>query len=165
MSRTIALLTRESIDEVRKKGGTGDWVTNAGRAREYPFVVLVRNRNHPSAPSDTDHGKPFLVGRISGARFSASARNGYPRVFIEIDSYAPLNASNACWSKSQNPVWYTDLATLGIDENKLEFQPMLHVGAKQAESVNKDHVLADIKRQIGQLYNVPGSAVEVTIRL
>ncbi len=165
MSRTIALLTREPVDEVLMKGGTGDWVTNAGRAREYPFVVLVRNRNHPSAPSDTDHGKPFLVGRISGARFSASARNGYPRVFIEIDSYAPVNASNACWSKSQNPVWYTDLATLGIDEKELEFRPMPHTGAKQAKSVNKDHVLADIKRQIGQLYNVPRSAVEVTIRL
>lgn len=165
MTGVIALLTREAVAEIEQNGGTGNWVTSAARVREYPFVVLVRNRRHPSSPSDVEHGAAFLVGRISGVRVATkTATNGYPRVFIEISEYALVTTRNL-WSKSQNPVWYTDLETLGIEENSLHFRPISHEEATSGEPVSSDNVIADIKRQVGRVFNVPGSAVEIVIRL
>lgn len=167
MAGAIALFTRESVEEILAAGGSGNWVTSAERVRNYPYVVLVRNGRHPSSPSDTEHGTAFLVGRVSGVRNATNtAANGYPRLFIEIERYAPVRKSNA-WSKSQNPVWYTELAKLGIDEDALHFLPMPHHAADglSRSSVNKDHVLAEMKQEIGHLYGVPKSAIEIIIRL
>ena len=69
------------------------------------------------------------------------------------------------WSKSQNPVWYTDLDTTGIKEKDLHFQSMPQPKAEPGKLASKDDVLADMKRQIGRLFNVPGSAVDISIRL
>jgi hypothetical protein len=165
MTGVIALLTREALAEIEQNGGTGNWVTSAARVREYPYVVLMRNRRHPSSPSDVEQGAAFLVGRISGVREATkTAAIGYPRVFIEISEYARVNTKRL-WSKSQNPVWYTELEKLGIDEDTLNFAPMPHQDAKSGEPVSNDNILVDIKRQVGMLYNVPGSAVEIVIRL
>jgi len=165
MPGAIALLTRESVAEILENGGTGNWVTSAARVREYPYVVLVRNRRHPSSPSDVEHGATFLVGRLSGAREATkTATNRYPRVFIEMSEYALVTKPHA-WSKSQNPVWFIDLDTLGIDESELAFEPMPHENATSEKPIANDDVLADLKRQVGLLYNVPGSAVEIIIRL
>jgi hypothetical protein len=161
----IAVLTWEPVAEIQANGGTGNWVTSAARVREYPYVVLVRNRRHPSSPSDTEHGAAFLVGRISGAHETTkTASNRYPRVFIEISEYALVSVSSA-WSKSQNPVWYTDLDKLRIEENALNFQPMPHESTASSDPVSNDNILADIKRQVRLLFNVPRSTVEIIIRL
>jgi len=166
MPGAIALFTREPLDEILENGGTGDWVTSADRVRQYPFVVLVRNRNHPSSPSDVDHGTAFLIGRVFGTRVAEKrAANGYPRIFIELKDYAQVNVKNV-WSKSQNPVWYTNLETLGIDENEIEFAPISHVATAQRETAaSENNALAEIKRDLAKLFNVPASAVEITIRL
>ena len=167
MPGAIALFTRESVDEIRENRGTGNWVASAERARQYSFVVLVRNRHHPSSPSDVEHGTAFLVGRISATReVTETAANKYPRIFIAISEYALVAVADS-WSKSQNPVWFTNLETLGIEETSLKFEPMPHEhgDAASGELVSKDNVLADMKRQIGLLFNVPGSAVEISIRL
>jgi hypothetical protein len=165
MPGAIALFTRESVEEIRKNGGTGNWVTSADRVRGYSFTVLVRNGKHPSSPSDVDHGTAFLVGRVSGTReVPETAANRYPRIFIEISEYALVTVPNS-WSKSQNPVWYTSLEDLHIKENSLKFELVPHQDTVSAEVINKDKIVADMKRQIGQLFNVPGSAVELSIRL
>jgi len=165
MPGAIALLTRESVPEVLAAGGTGNWVTSADRARGFPYVVLVRNGRHPASPSDTEHGAAFLVGRISGARISAAtAVSGYPRIFIEISEYAPVSVPNA-WSKSQNPVWYTDLTEFGINENELQFQPVPHTTAKsESPALDRDHLVAEAKRTIARLFSVPATAVDISIR-
>ena len=164
MAGVIALLTREAVTEIDQNGGTGNWVASAARVKEYPFVVLVRNRRHPSSPSDVEHGAAFLVGRISGVREATkTATKRYPRVFIKISEYA-LVTTPSVWSKSQNPVWFTDLETLGIEENSLNFKPIPHEEAAASdEPVSSDNVLAEIKRHVGRLF--PGSAVEIVIRL
>jgi hypothetical protein len=167
MPGAIAVLTRESVPEVLEAGGTGNWVTNMDRARGFPYVVLVRNGRHPASPSDTDHGTAFLVGRVSGARTSAeTAASGYPRIFIEISQYALIAVPDA-WSKSQNPVWYTDLKELGINENELQFQPVPQAAAtpETPAFVDKDEAVAEAKRTLGRLFNVPATAVDISIRL
>lgn len=165
MPGAIALFTRESIPEILHAGGTGNWVTSADRAQEYPFVILVRNGRHPSSPSDTVHGTAFLLGRISGTRKAAeAAASGYPRIFIEISEYALIEVPNA-WSNSQNPVWYVDLATFGIVEDGLQFQPMPQKPMSDILPKEPTQTLADLKQEIARLFGVPVNAVEVTIRL
>jgi hypothetical protein len=80
-----------------------------------------------------------------------------------MSEYALLAIPHA-WSKSQNPVWFTDLDTLGVDENSLKFEPMPHENAAGKPTSNAN-LLADLKRQVGLLFNVPGSVVEIIIRL
>ncbi len=166
MSKAIALFTREAVAEVLAGGGTGNWVTSAERAEEQPLVVLIRNARHPKAPRDVDHGTAFLVGKVSSVRRVAEASaGGYPRVFIEFSAYALAEVPNA-WGKSQNPVWYTDLTTLGISEDELKFQPMPHQPASDDAPPQQDRALAiaDMKREVGRLFGVPASAVEIAIR-
>jgi hypothetical protein len=166
MPGAIALLTREPVSEILAGRGTGNWVTSADRVKGYPFVVLVRNGRHPSSPSDAKHGTAFLVGRISGTRAApTTAVSGYPRIFIEISEYALVTVPGV-WSKSQNPVWYTDMATLGIDEHALQFQVLPHVSDESEKSApNRDRAVSDMKRTIAGLFNVPTSAVDIAIRL
>jgi hypothetical protein len=165
MPGAIALFTFESVSRVLERGGTGSWSTKAARAREYPYVVLVRNKKHPSSPADVDHRTAFLVGRISDAREVPASEPGKPpRVFIELAAYALTEIPKA-WSKSQNPVWYTDLATLGIDENELQFKPMLAVDSELPEAPDKDASLAEIKQKIAALFGVRPSSVEIAIRM
>ena len=167
MPGAIALFTRESVPEILAAGGTGNWATNADRACEYPFVVLVRNGRHPSSPSDTAHRTAFLVGRVSGTRKTAeAAANGYPRIFIDISEYALIKVPDA-WSKSQNPVWHTTLEELGIAEDELQFQPVPHAAIPPHDPIpprDPAKTLADMKREIGRLFGVPVSAVEIIIR-
>jgi hypothetical protein len=168
MPGAIALLTREPLPEILAAGGTGNWVTSAERVRGYPFVVLVRNGRHPSSPSDAPHRTAFLVGRISGTRVgSTTAASGYPRNFIEISEYALITLPDA-WSGSQNPVWFTDLANLGINEHELQFQPVPCAASAAPETPilhNNDNALAEMRRAIAARFNVPASAVDITIRL
>ena len=169
MPGTIAVLTREPLAQVQSEGGSGNWAANADRIRKYPFLVLVRNGKHPLSPTDVKHGTAFLVGRISGthvAPASAQTVKGYPRQFIEISEFASISVPDV-WSKSQNPVWFTDLKMLGIDESKLKFE-LIRPAAPQKSTLSTpktDLDLADIKREIGLRYNVPASAVIIEIRL
>ncbi len=169
MPHAIAVYTREAVSEVLSAGGSGNWATRLDRAQKYPYVVLVRNRRHPSSPSDADHGTAFLVGRVAGAReVAAIAANGKPRVFIEISEWAKVTVHNAWKTKSTNPVWYTDFETLGIREGELNFQPLPVAieGAVQdmPPSPAAAKSLTEIKREIGRLYGVLENAVEIIIR-
>jgi hypothetical protein len=61
---------------------------------------------------------------------------------------------------------YTDLEILGIAEAELKFQPMPHEPLSDEASPAEDKVkaVADIKREVGRLFGVPASAVEIAIR-
>lgn len=123
MTHAVAVLTRESIDEILAQGGTGHWVTSPERAATYPYVVCVRNRNHPSSPDDAPHHCAVLIGRVAGAREVGKTEHGQPRVFIRMSAYALINVPGA-WGKTRNPVWYTTLEDLGVDLRDLAFEPM-----------------------------------------
>jgi hypothetical protein len=170
MPSAVALYTREAVSEILEAGGSGNWATRIDRVRKYPYVVLVRNRRHPSSPSDADHGTAVLVGRIAGAREVAEiAGNGKPRVFVEISEWAKVAVRNAWKIDSSNPVWYTDFETLGIREDELNFQPIPPVAPKEGvqempPSSGQAMSLTEIKREIARLYGVPVDAVEIIIR-
>jgi hypothetical protein len=172
MPSAVALYTREAVSDVLSAGGSGNWATRLDRAQKYPYLVLVRNRRHPSSPSDADHGTAFLVGRVAGAREVADiATNGKPRVFIEISEWAKVTVRNAWKTNSSNPVWYTDFETLGIEEDQLKFQPLPRPLVSNERglqdmppSLVQPRSLTEVKREIARLYGVPENAVEIIIR-
>ncbi len=166
MTKAFTVLTRESLNDVLRQGGSGNWVTNADRLGEYSFAVLTRNSRHPSAPADVAHGSAFLVGKIARVRaINEIAGNGKPRVFMEFSAYAEINVPNA-WGKSMNPVWYTDLATLGIQESDLEFHPLEGIAAEsEAEPEDHSQIIEAMRKQIAVLHGVLPSRVDISIRL
>ncbi|MEH6724756.1 MAG: hypothetical protein V7703_01270 [Hyphomicrobiales bacterium] len=93
-----------------------------------------------------------------------TAANGKPRVQIDISDYAEINVEDA-WGKSQNPVWFTDLETLGVDLSEVEFQPV--PPSQSAGSIAEDRAAAirQFREQISDLYQVPVRQVEITINL
>jgi hypothetical protein len=166
MTKAFTVFTHESVEDVIRQGGSGNWVTRAARLGEYSFAVLTRNSRHPSAPADVAHGSAFLVGRIARVReINEIAGNGKPRVFMEFSAYAEIDVPNA-WGKSTNPVWYTDLATLGILESDLEFHPLNRsVAENEAEPKDHSQIIEAMRKQIAVLHGVLPSRVDISIRL
>lgn len=166
MTKTFTVFTHESLEDILRQGGSGNWVTSADRLKEYSFAVLTRNSRHPSAPADVEHGSAFLVGKISRVReVKEIAGNGKPRIFMELSAYAEINVPHA-WGKSQNPVWYTDLATLGIQERDLHFHP-LERSVTEYKDEPKDHslIIDTMRNQIADLHGVTPNRVDISIRL
>ncbi len=168
MTHAIAVLTREPTDEIIAQGGTGHWVTSRNRAAEYPYVVCVRNRNHPSSPDDAPHHAAVLIGRVAGATEVAKTEHGQPRVFIRMSAYALINVPGA-WGKTRNPVWYTTLEELGIDLESLHFEPM-SAPPDQPEPEPETGPgslalsIAEAKEALAAFYGVPASSVTITIQ-
>lgn len=125
MDKVIAVLTHESLEEILRRGGTGHWGTKADRARQFPYAVCVRNKNHPKAPRDVPHRAAFVIGRIDHIdETNSRTAAGMPRVLIRFSDYAVIEGNHDAWGDSQNPVWYTTLEKLGVDLADLQFQPM-----------------------------------------
>ncbi len=165
MTQAIALLTFESQEKILEQGGSRSWVAKLERAQEYSYVVLTRNARHPSAPNDVAHGAAFLIGRVSGVQEVAeTAANGKPRVQIDISDYAEINVADA-WGKSQNPVWFTDLETLGVDLSKVDFRPVPPSQTAGLKQEDKAAAIRQFREQIADLYQVPVRQIEITINL
>ncbi|WP_306260163.1 hypothetical protein [Pararhizobium sp. IMCC21322] len=165
MTQAIALLTFEPRELILKQGGSRSWVAKAERVQEYPYVVLVRNFKHPSAPHDVEHGAVFLIGRISGVReVDETAANGRPRIQIDISEYAEVNIADA-WGKSQNPVWFTDFETLGVDVSKLKFRSVPPRQLSATKATDKSAIVGKYRERIAELYQVSVRQIEIAIKL
>ncbi len=168
MTHALAVLTRESVDEIIVQAGSGHWVTSPARAAEYPYVVCVRNRNHPSSPEDTSHRSAFLIGRVAGATETSTTEHGQPRVFIRMSAYALVNVPDA-WGKTRNPVWYTTLEELGIDLERLLFEPMPAAQRElapegEAASLSLALSITEAKEALSAFYSVPAGSITITIQ-
>ncbi|MCR9238926.1 MAG: hypothetical protein NXI17_19845 [Alphaproteobacteria bacterium] len=165
MTQAIALLTFESCELILEQGGSRSWVAKAERVQEYSYVVLVRNSKHPSAPHDVEHGAAFLIGRISGVReVDETAANGRPRIQIDVSEYAEVNIADA-WGKSQNPVWFTDFETLGVDVSKLKFRSVPPRQLSATKAIDKAAIVGKFRERIAELYQVPVRQIEIAIKL
>jgi hypothetical protein len=129
--------------------------------------VVTRNRHSDWAPDDFDHGTAFLVGRISGVmETDETTADGRPRFAIAFDAYAEINKPEV-WSKSRNPVWFTNLDALGIDLSSLEFIDVESGNSisslKGPQVVVEGLSFAEARRGLAARYGVPSNRIEITI--
>lgn len=177
MTSAIAVFTHESLDDVFARGGTGYWVTKATRAANYPVAVCVRNLRHPKAPHDVPHRAAFVIGKVAGVEEVVLRPGDKPRVLIRFSEYAVIKSGHDAWGASQNPVWYTSTEELGIDLNKLEWQPMPAPAKAEAVEFRPEEIrnevipdsvigiLAAAKEELSEQLGVAIGNIEITIRV
>lgn len=117
----IAIFTGKATPVVLEAGGSQSWVLDRTKARRSKYAVLYFNEHATwSNKGYTGHHEAFLVGRISDIVPSTESPGRY---LILFDEYAEVEGLGR-WGGWRNPIRYTTLEELGIDQSKLEFTAM-----------------------------------------
>jgi hypothetical protein len=129
------------------------------------------NPDHEFSDATEPHGTAFLLAKVSGVAPPNDASEP-DRWLITISEYARINVPDV-WDHGRNPVRYTTLAELGIEPEKLEFQPMPGPhnqgrqggeGRRESFTAPKGMTIEEAKRGIALTFGVKPEAVEITIR-
>lgn len=165
----ILVFTARSPKRILAEGGSQAWVLKPARAKQCVWLVCTQNRHNPDhefSDATEPHGAGFLIGRISAVRKS-SEDDADDRWMIAIDSFALIDMPGL-WDHGRNPVRYTSLERLGIDPDKIEFEPMpagsTTPPASKPSGVAPSEVMAEAKRTIAAAFGVKPEAIEITIR-
>src|ERR1019366_294153 len=119
MENTVFVFTGRSVDQMLSEGGSQAWALDAGRARRCAYVVCSQNRHSDTIRSGVaPHGSAFLVAKIADVVDSPEVPGRYNILFSE---FARI-AVPSLWGGWRNPVKYTSLEELGIDEARLTFE-------------------------------------------
>ena len=167
---TMLIFTRKSKETILQTGGSESWVLDRARARQCRYAVLCRNRHDTLSEGEEPHGHGFMIGRVKDIVEANPAPNRKPgRWLITFDAYAEISIPQL-WSGLRNPVNYTTLDSLGIDESKLEFQPMPERVRPTSEPIIQDAeaeptmTIAEAKIRLARTFHVSPDAIEITVR-
>lgn len=128
----IVVFTYKTLDQMRKESGCGHWPIGNDpehlSKRGVEYVICVRNRSgNPEAPPEGDpveHGKPFLVGRLKGAKcVDAYTDNGVQRQLLIISEYAELPHKSLPRIQVLQNFKYSFASDLAINLSNLHFAP------------------------------------------
>ena len=164
---TVVVFTAKSAETIFRQGGCGYWSLNAERARKCRFVLVTANAHHRQSEHAThDHGRGFLIGKISGLRsvdqidFGQSAR---ARWLIEFSEYAVIDLPNA-WGGFQNPVRYMNLDEFEIDPKSLDWKGFPQAQIEQADDSVTALTIEEAKRGLGKQLGVSPESIEIIVR-
>lgn len=161
----ICVLTARGLETILSEGGSQAWVLDAKRAKQCSYVVCVQNRGfaddwgHASAP----HHTAFLVGKLDRVERSKEEPNSKRWILI-FSEFAEIDVENA-WPGYRNPVYYTDFKALGIELEKLEFQPMPEdLPDETVDSNTAALTIAQAKEGLAMTFGVKPEDIEIIIR-
>jgi len=167
----IMVFTARSPEVIVEEGGSQAWVLNQARARRCTYLVCTQNQHHPNHEFSTateDHGKGFLIGKISEIRKSRE-EGGEDRWMIAISEYAKLDVPNV-WDGGRNPVRYTSLKSLGITVDGLKWRRVFQsedardAQARSGSASQPKLTFEQAKKALAATYGVKPEAIEITIR-
>lgn len=167
----ILTFTARGSDRIIQEGGSQAWKLNIERAEDIEFLVCAQNtHNGPWGGMDHPHRSAFIVGRISGIVPSIETPG---RWLVRMSEFARINIPEV-WDRSRFPVRYTTLEDLGIDPETLDFEPMPETSAEPATEEDADgeevpppsviRSVADARRVLSQVLNVPETSIDITVR-
>ncbi|GGF24196.1 hypothetical protein GCM10011321_14450 [Youhaiella tibetensis] len=162
----LAIFTGKATPVVLEVGGSQSWVLDQRKARSNKYAVLYFNEHAPwSTKGYTAHRAAFFVGRISDVVQSEEAPDRFTVMF---DQYAELKNAGE-WGGWRNPIRYTTLEDLGIDESKLEFKPMPEPTATPSpEALSpptpQGLTIAAAKAGLAATFGVSPDAIEIIIK-
>lgn len=169
-NETAVVFTSKSVERILKEGGTSSWRLDRNHARRCAFVVCTRNASSDWAEGPEDHRAAFLVGKVRDVVPSSEYQGRY---LIEFAEYAQVNIPNV-WKNDRNPVRYVDIRDLGIDPEKLNWQPLAMPSKSRADgqtdragksrNSTASLTLEEAKRGLALTFGVSPEAVEITIR-
>lgn len=170
--KALAVFTNRGKNRLIADKGSQAWVLKPENALKVRYVVCFQNRDDGDWGEPThDQGQGFLIGKISNVEPSPEGREG--RYIIRFDEYADIAPKKKA-HQWRNPVRYIDLEEFGIDPDKLAWHRVPDtsagpvgeqkegVGVPRARAIALD--MTGAKKALSAFYNVPISAIEITIR-
>lgn len=157
------VLTGKSVEHMLSDGGSQSWVLDRNNALRRPYVVCCRS-SIDGVEGREEPGSAFLIGRVADV---VPSTEDQARWCIRFSEYARIDRANV-WQGWRNPVRYLDLASLGIELEKLKFEPMpakseaaaLHAELPPVRGLS----IAQAKRGLALTFGVSEDAVQITIR-
>jgi hypothetical protein len=164
MKDVVMVFTSKSLHTMREEGGSGNWAANKDRLRHAKWIVAARNQNSGWTQGDEGHKHAFLIGRVSGIKPAPAPEQN--RFVIMFDQFSELNIPNA-WTGSRNPVAYTDLKTLNIDVDKLDWKAFVPSVQQHrlTSDIDASNVVDRARSMIAQALSVSPDAVKITVAL
>ena len=161
---SMVILTAKSAETMLAVGGTQSWVLDRAHAKRCKYAVLCQNANTDWGNGKEPHGKAFMVGRVDDVIPSTETEG---RWLVTFSEYAIVDRPDT-WGGWRNPVRYTTLEELGIDEKELEFEPMPPVKKPTerpaAQDSSQNLTIAQAKEGLARTFGVSPKAIEITIR-
>ncbi|MGI3453772.1 hypothetical protein ACRQQF_31240, partial [Citrobacter arsenatis] len=140
------------------------------------YVVCVQNRNPADNHNDdwgsvsAPHKSAFFIGKISDVVVSPEWDGSRPtRWLIKVSEYAKVAYPNM-WDGARNPVAYSTLSDLDIDENDLNFNVMPDIDVTSSKIVQEKKTYPDgisiqqAKILLSKKYEVSAESIEIFIR-
>jgi hypothetical protein len=172
----VVVFTSRGFERLLSDGGSGAWVLSEKRASRCKYVVCVQNRD-PADNHNNDwggvsdpHKNAFFIGKISDVVVSPEWDGSRPtRWLIRVSEYAKV-AYPEMWDGARNPVAYSSLSGLGIDENALSFKKMPDVEIKSPEPYQEEDPypngisIQQAKILLSKKYEVSEESIEIIIR-
>lgn len=175
---TIVVYTARGLERMLKEGGSQAWVLSEKRARGCKYVVCVQNRD----PADNQHNdwgdvsdphkNAFFIGKIADIVPSPTWDGSRPKKWlIQVSEYAHV-AIPDMWDGARNPVAYSSLKELGINENSIIFNkmPKPAVEIAQPKTVQPTEpqlsgiTIQQAKKLLAKKYEVSEDNIEIIIR-
>ena len=165
---TVVVFTAKGINRTIEQGGSGNWKLNAERVRKCDYVILTANSHHrDSVHPKENHGKAFLVGKISGLTpeaYDDLGKKEDDRWIIQFSEYAEIEIPDA-WGGYQNPVKYADLSDFDIDPERLDWKPFpTDQVINQAQVGIPALTIEEAKLGISKKLGITPECIEITIR-
>jgi hypothetical protein len=172
----VVVFTARGFNRLLSDGGSGSWVLSEKRASRCKYVVCVQNRD-PADNHNNDwgsvsdpHKNAFFIGKISDVVTSPEWDGSRPtRWLIRVSEYAKI-AYPGMWDGARNPVAYSSLSDMGINENELNFKKMPYVEIKSPETVQEEEPypygisISQAKILLSRKYDVSEESIEIIIR-
>lgn len=158
MSDVIAVFTSKSMETILSDGGSQSWALDRSRAARCDYLVACRNA-HGDAEGPEPHRQAFLVGKVTDVVASTDTDG---RFKIVISEFAEVSWDDGWEEGRRNPVAYykdhdfTDAVGKPINFKTLPF--------KKLDATPRGLSIAEAKAGLAVTFNVPESAIEVTIR-
>lgn len=176
----VAVFTARSPQRILREGGSQAWALDPTRARKCRYLICVQNQNNPDrdfSDASEPHGAVYMVGKISDVVPSQDKPGNRWKICISEYSVYPVMDA---WKGWRNPVRYTTLEEMGVNQDKLVFHPVAdvqrdmgvpgnqrepHEAPKEQEDGSVAPLsMAQAKPRLAAYYSVPPDAIEIVIR-
>jgi hypothetical protein len=176
------VFTNKSKELILETGGSASWVLAEKTAKNLDYCVCCRNperaRGEDSGDRPEKRNEAFLVGKVSGVEF-VERLNDRNRYLIKFSEYAEVSIPDFRSGSVRNPVVFGSRESCrirGLDIDTLDFRPMPEPVKRytghglQAVEIGSSTggaglSIDEAKAGLAARYNVPASAIQITITL
>lgn len=158
MSDVISVFTSKSVETILADGGSQSWALDRSRAARCDYLVACRNA-HGDPEGPEPHRQAFLVGKVSDVVASTESDG---RFKILISEFAKVGWDDGWEEGRRNPVaYFKDDDFVGSNGRPIDFKALAF---QKLDATPRGLTIAEAKAGLAVTFNIPESAIEVTIR-